>query len=33
MDVTANLTGPDAANGASACSAIREVPTKILTTS
>lgn len=32
MDVTANLTGPDAANGATACSAIRTVPSKTLTT-
>jgi hypothetical protein len=32
MDVTANLTGPDAANGATACSAIRAVPSKTLTT-
>lgn len=32
MDVTANLTGPDASNGATSCSAIRAVPSKTLTT-
>ena len=32
MDVTGNLTGPDAVNGATACSAIRAVPARTLTT-
>lgn len=32
MDVTGNLTGPDAANGTTACTAIREVPVRVLTT-
>jgi hypothetical protein len=32
MDVTGNLTGPDAANGAAACTGIRAVPTRTLTT-
>jgi hypothetical protein len=32
MDVTGNLTGTDATNGGTACSAIRAAPTKILTT-
>jgi hypothetical protein len=32
MDVTGNLTGPDATNGSTACTAIREVPSKTLTT-
>jgi hypothetical protein len=32
MDVTGNLTGPDAANGATACTAIRQAPTRTLTT-
>ncbi len=32
MDVTGNLTGPDATNGSTACTAIRSAPTKTLTT-
>ena len=31
MDLTGNLTGPDATNGITACTAIRAVPTRVLT--